>query len=75
MVPPLLHKNRGTWCSLLCDDDVNDDSNAKKDRKKNPPFEERRTTMTSEASVVTSFVVKEREFLMEVMRRFTILPK
>ena len=85
MVPPLLQKNRGTAClrRRLCDDDdVNDDSNAK-DRKKNPPFDERRTTMTSEASVVTSFVVKEREFCVsartpfngEVMRRFTILPK
>ena len=83
MVPPLLQKNRGTCLRRrLCDDDVNDDdSNAKKDRKKNPPFE-RRTTMTSEASVVTSFVVKEREFCVsartpfngEVMRRFTILP-
>ena len=84
MVPPRLQKNRGTWClrRRLCDDDVNDDSNAK-DRKKNPPFDERRTTMTSEAkSVVTSFVVKEREFCVsartpfngEVMRRFTILP-
>ena len=56
MVPPLLQKNRGTCLRRrLCDDD-DDDSNAK-DRKKNPPFE-RRTTMTSEASVVTSFVVK-----------------
>ena len=81
MVPPLLQKNRGTCLRRrLCDDD-DDDSNAK-DRKKNPPFE-RRTTMTSEAkSVVTSFVVKEREFCVsartpfngEVMRRFTILP-
>ena len=66
MVPPLLQKNRGTCLRRrLCGDDVNDDSKNAKDRKKNPPFDERRTTMTSEASVVTSFVVKEREFLME----------
>ncbi len=86
MVPPLLQKNRGTCLRRrLCDDDVNDDdSKNAKDRKKKPPFDERRTTMTSEAkSVVTSFVVKEREFCVsartpfngEVMRRFTILPK